>query len=96
MLASGETKKSILKAYPYLEPEDIDESLRYAAYSKYLHALFWQLHPSIIDKSKPQMRINHYRIESRIFTIVNSTDRMISFHINGKDLENLFKEGGRS
>ena len=32
LLASGETKKSILKAYPYLEPEDIDESLRYTAY----------------------------------------------------------------
>jgi uncharacterized protein (DUF433 family) len=32
LLASGETKESILKAYPYLEPEDIDESLRYAAY----------------------------------------------------------------
>jgi uncharacterized protein (DUF433 family) len=32
LLASGETKETILKAYPYLEPEDIDESLRYAAY----------------------------------------------------------------
>jgi uncharacterized protein (DUF433 family) len=32
LLASGETKESILKSYPYLEPEDIDESLRYAAY----------------------------------------------------------------
>lgn len=31
LLASGETKESILKAYPYLEAEDIDESLRYAA-----------------------------------------------------------------
>jgi len=30
LLASGETKESILKAYPYLEPEDIDESLRFA------------------------------------------------------------------
>ncbi|MCX5867750.1 MAG: DUF433 domain-containing protein, partial [Proteobacteria bacterium] len=27
----GETKESILKAYPYLEAEDIDESLRFAA-----------------------------------------------------------------
>jgi uncharacterized protein (DUF433 family) len=26
LLASGETKESIQKAYPYLEPEDIDES----------------------------------------------------------------------
>lgn len=32
LLASGETKESILKAYPYLEAEDIDEALRYAAY----------------------------------------------------------------
>lgn len=32
LLASGETKESILKAYPYLESEDIDESLRFAAY----------------------------------------------------------------
>jgi uncharacterized protein (DUF433 family) len=31
LLASGETKESILKAYPYLEPPDIDEVLRYAA-----------------------------------------------------------------
>ena len=32
LLASGETKASILISYPYLEPEDIDESLLYAAY----------------------------------------------------------------
>ncbi len=32
LLASGETKESILRAYPYLEAEDIDEALRYAAY----------------------------------------------------------------
>lgn len=32
LLASGETKESILKAYPFLETEDIDEALRYAAY----------------------------------------------------------------
>ena len=32
LLAAGETKESILKAYPYLEPEDIDEALRYASY----------------------------------------------------------------
>ncbi len=32
LLASGETKETILKAYPYIEPEDIDEVLRYAAY----------------------------------------------------------------
>ncbi len=32
LLASGETKETILKAYPYLEAEDVDEALRYAAY----------------------------------------------------------------
>jgi len=31
LLASGETKETILKAYPYLEAEDIDEALLYAA-----------------------------------------------------------------
>jgi len=31
LLASGETREQIIKAYPYLEPEDIDGSLRYAA-----------------------------------------------------------------
>ncbi len=31
LLASGETQESILKAYPYLEPEDIHEALNYAA-----------------------------------------------------------------
>ena len=32
LLASGESKESILKAYSYLEPEDIDQSLAYVAY----------------------------------------------------------------
>jgi len=32
LLASGETKDTILRAYPYLEAEDIEEALRYAAY----------------------------------------------------------------
>jgi uncharacterized protein (DUF433 family) len=32
LLASGETKETILKNYPYLEAEDIDEALLYAAY----------------------------------------------------------------
>jgi len=32
LLASGETRESIVAAYPYLEAEDIDEALRYAAY----------------------------------------------------------------
>jgi uncharacterized protein (DUF433 family) len=32
LLAAGETRGQILKAYPYLEPGDIDEALRYAAF----------------------------------------------------------------
>jgi uncharacterized protein (DUF433 family) len=28
-LAAGETREAILAAYPYLEPEDIDEALLY-------------------------------------------------------------------
>jgi uncharacterized protein (DUF433 family) len=31
LLAAGETRESILSAYPYLESGDIDESLQYAA-----------------------------------------------------------------
>jgi len=31
LLAAGETRESILEAYPYLEAEDIQESLNYAA-----------------------------------------------------------------
>lgn len=31
LLAAGETPESILKSYPYLEKEDILESLNYAA-----------------------------------------------------------------
>jgi uncharacterized protein (DUF433 family) len=32
LLASGETPESILRSYPYLEPEDIQEALSYAAF----------------------------------------------------------------
>ena len=32
LLATGESREQILASYPYLEPEDIDEALRYAAY----------------------------------------------------------------
>lgn len=32
LLASGETKEAIIKAYAYLEAEDIEEALRFAAY----------------------------------------------------------------
>jgi uncharacterized protein (DUF433 family) len=31
LLAAGESREQILQSYPYLEPEDIDEALRYAA-----------------------------------------------------------------
>lgn len=32
LLATGESREQILGAYPYLEPGDIDEALRYAAF----------------------------------------------------------------
>ncbi|HEC99089.1 MAG TPA: DUF433 domain-containing protein [Proteobacteria bacterium] len=32
LVASGHTKEDILKLYPYLEAEDIDEALAYAAW----------------------------------------------------------------
>ena len=32
LLAAGESRERILKAYPYLESADVDEALRYAAY----------------------------------------------------------------
>ena len=32
LLASGHEKEGILKLYPYLEPNDIDEALAYAAW----------------------------------------------------------------
>jgi uncharacterized protein (DUF433 family) len=32
LLASGKSRKRILEAYPYLEPEDIDAALAYAAW----------------------------------------------------------------
>jgi uncharacterized protein (DUF433 family) len=31
LLAAGETPASVLKAYPYLEPDDIQEAMSYAA-----------------------------------------------------------------
>jgi uncharacterized protein (DUF433 family) len=31
LLAAGQTREEILRAYPYLEAADIDEALRYAA-----------------------------------------------------------------
>jgi uncharacterized protein (DUF433 family) len=31
LMASGETREAILKAYPYLEAEDIEEALRFLA-----------------------------------------------------------------
>ncbi|AEH45211.1 protein of unknown function DUF433 [Thermodesulfatator indicus DSM 15286] len=32
LIASGVNKEEILKLYPYLEPEDIDQALAYAAW----------------------------------------------------------------
>jgi uncharacterized protein (DUF433 family) len=32
LLAAGETRKTILANYPYLESEDIDEALHYGAF----------------------------------------------------------------
>jgi uncharacterized protein (DUF433 family) len=32
LLASGRSRDEILRAYPYLEPEDIDQALAYAAW----------------------------------------------------------------
>ena len=32
LLASGKTRETILRDYPYLEAGDIDEALKYAAY----------------------------------------------------------------
>ena len=32
LLASGKSRERILQAYPYLEPEDIDAALGYAAW----------------------------------------------------------------
>ena len=32
LVATGHKKEDILELYPYLEPEDIDESLTYAAW----------------------------------------------------------------
>ena len=32
LLAAGQTRERIRQAYPYLEPEDLDEALAYAAW----------------------------------------------------------------
>ncbi|MGH8477657.1 MAG: DUF433 domain-containing protein [Methylococcales bacterium] len=32
LLATGQSRERILQAYPYLEPEDIDSALSYAAW----------------------------------------------------------------
>ena len=32
LLTSGETKETVLRAYSYLEPGDVDQALAYAAY----------------------------------------------------------------
>lgn len=32
MIATGQSREEILRLYPYLEPQDIDEALSYAAW----------------------------------------------------------------
>ncbi len=32
LLAAGRTREEILESYPYLEPEDLDQALMYAAW----------------------------------------------------------------
>jgi uncharacterized protein (DUF433 family) len=32
LMAAGEARETILRTYPYIESEDIDEALRYAAF----------------------------------------------------------------
>lgn len=32
LMATGESRDEILRTYPYIEPGDIDEALRYAAF----------------------------------------------------------------
>ena len=39
LLAAGRTRSEILHAYPYLEPEDIDQALAYAAWQLEEHEL---------------------------------------------------------
>ena len=45
LLAAGETRESVLNNYPYLEREDIDEALRYAALLAEDEAV--ELHPVV-------------------------------------------------
>jgi uncharacterized protein (DUF433 family) len=32
LIATGHTREELIKLYPYVEPEDIDEALAYAAW----------------------------------------------------------------
>lgn len=48
LLASGETRESVLNDYPYLEREDIDEALRYVAFLAEDEAV--ELHSAISAK----------------------------------------------
>jgi uncharacterized protein (DUF433 family) len=48
LLAAGETRESVLNDYPYLEREDIDEALRYAAFLAEDEAV--ELHPTVPAK----------------------------------------------
>lgn len=48
LLAAGETRESVLNDYPYLEREDIDEALRYAAFLAEDETV--ELHPTVPAK----------------------------------------------
>lgn len=48
LLAAGQTRESVLNDYPYLEREDIDEALRYAAFLAEDETV--ELHPTVPAK----------------------------------------------
>ena len=48
LLAAGETRETVLNDYPYLEREDIDEALRYAAFLAEDEAV--ELYPTVSAK----------------------------------------------
>jgi hypothetical protein len=42
LIANGLQTNEIIEDYPYLEPEDIQQSLRYAAWLTQERVIFWQ------------------------------------------------------
>ena len=45
LIANGLSAGEIIEDYPYLEPEDIQQSLRYAAWLTQERVIFWQAIP---------------------------------------------------